>query len=170
MCIDPGTLSILGTLVGLAGTAVSGVAQVQAANAAAEQDTRNAIIADRNAEDARTRGIAAEQDVQLRTRAMIGKQRNTLSERNIGLHSGSALDIIGDTAMFGKMDALTTRGNFEREAIGHETQQMNFNAQAEQSRMAARAATFGTGVSLFSTALGGVSDYRKATNPNRMSL
>lgn len=163
MCIDPGTLSILGTLAGLAGTAVTGVAQMNAAEAAADQDRRNQVIAQRNAEDARGRGVAAEQDVQLRTRAMMAKQRNVLSERNIGLNSGSALDIIGDTAMFGKMDALTTRGNFEREAINYETQAMNFGASAALNDQRATAAMFGTGASLFDTALGGVKDYRKAT-------
>lgn len=170
MCIDPGTLAIISTVVGLAGTAATGVATAQAQQAQAAQADRNAIIADRNAEDARQRGTVAEQDVQLRTRAMLGKQRNMLSERNISLSSGSALDILGDTAMFGKMDALTTRGNFEREAIGFETQQMNFRAEAEQARNAARATQFGTGVSLFSTALGGYGNYRKATDPNWMRL
>jgi type II secretory pathway pseudopilin PulG len=168
MCIDPGSIAIISTLASVVGTAVGGMAQVQAQKAQEQQSRNNAIIAQRNATDARQRGVVAEQDVQLRNRAMIGKQKNTLSERNISLASGSALDIIGDTAMFGKLDALTTRGNFEREAIGHESQMMNFNAQAEQSRMASRATMFGTGINLFSTALGGVSDYRKATAPMRL--
>lgn len=169
MCITAGAISIISTLASVVGTAVGGMAQVQASRAAAQQDRNNAIIAQRNANDSRQRGVVAEQDVQLRNRAMIGKQKNILSERNISLASGSALDILGDTAMFGKMDALTTRGNFEREAIGYEAQQSNFNAQAEQRSMAAKATMFGTGVSMFSTALGGVSDYRRVTSPMRLS-
>lgn len=162
MCVDPATLSIIGTLASLAGTGVGAVATARAQQAQAQQEENNAIIAKRNANDARQRGIVAEQDQQLQYRAMLGKQKNILSERNISLSSGSALDIIGDTAMFGKMDALTTRGNFEREAIGYEAQSSNFSAQAEQSRMGARATMFGAGVSMFNTALGGVSDYRQA--------
>lgn len=169
MCIDPGTLSVIGTVVGLVSTGVTGIAQVQAANAAAAQDDRNKIIAQRNAADARQRGVVAEQNQQLRTRAMIGKQINALSERNIGFTPGSsALDILGDTAMFGKIDALTTRGNFEREAIGDETQAQNFSAQADLDRRQASAAAFGTGASLFTTALGGVSDYRRVTREMRL--
>lgn len=151
-------VSVLGTLASVGGVVVSGLAQRNAAKAQEQQDRNNAIIAQRNAADARARGVVAEQDVQMRTRAMIGKQLNTLSERNIAI-SGSPLDIIGDTAMFGKLDALTTRNNFEREAIGYQSQAMNFNASADQSRMRASAAMWGTGASVFQTALGGVSDY-----------
>lgn len=162
MCVEPTTLAIISTLAGLAGTAVTGVAQANAQKAAAQQDRNNAVIATRNANDARDRGVVAEQDQQLRTRAAIAKQTNILSERAFDLGSSSALDLLGDTAMFGKMDALTIRGNFEREAIAHETQRMNFLASAEQNENAARMTMFGTGASLFTTALGGVSDYRKA--------
>lgn len=170
MCIGAGALAVIGTLASVAGTVVTGVAQRNAYKAQEQQNKNNAIIAERNAADARQRGVVAEQEVQMRTRGMIGKQLNILSERNIATSTGSPLDIIGDTAMFGKLDALTTRTNYEREAIAHESQAMNFNAAAEQARMGARAATFGTGVSLFSTALGGITDYRKATAPQRMTL
>lgn len=161
MCVDPATLSVISTIVGIGGSAVSGIAQVNASKAAAQQADNNAVIAKRMAADARARGITTENDVQLRTRAMRGSQIATLSERNISLSSGSALDILGDTAMFGKLDALTTRGNFEREAIGAEAQSYNYSASADQHRNAASAAMFGTGASMFQTALGGVENYRK---------
>lgn len=162
MCIAAGALSILSTLAGVAGTVVSGVAQAQALDAQAQQDRNNAVIAQRNAEDARQRGIVAEQAQQIKTKQMLGRQVNILSERSIAMN-GSALDILGDTAMFGKMDALTIRGNYEREAIADETQKYNFLADAQQKSNASSMTMFGTGISLFNTALGGVSDYRKAT-------
>lgn len=156
-------LQLFSVGVGVAGTLASAKAESAAAQAQAEQNDRNAIIANRNAEDARERGNAATQDQQLRTRARIGMQKNALSERNIAIDSGSALDLLGDTAMFGKMDALTTSANFEREAISHQTQGMNFSAQAEMDRMAARNARMAGGISAFSTALGGVSNFYKDT-------
>ena len=156
-------LQVFSVGVGVVGQLASAKAQSQAAQAQAEQNDRNAVIAARNAEDARERGNAAVQDQQLRTRARIGMQKNALSERNIAINSGSALDLLGDTAMFGKMDALTTANNFEREAISHQTQQMNFSAQAEMDRMAARNARMAGGISAFSTALGGAADYYKST-------
>jgi hypothetical protein len=160
MCIDPASLSILSTIAGIVGTGVSGIAAYSASKAEQAQAKNNAIIAQRNAEDARKRGVASAQESEMKNRQMLGKQINILSERSIQVGSGSALDIIGDTAMFGKMDALTIRNNFEREAIAHETQQMNFDAAAQQSGNKAMASIFGTGASLFQTALGGYGQYK----------
>lgn len=166
MCFDPISLGIgFGTIAQIAGvgasvvgTVVGAQAQSQAYKASEVQNKNNAIIAQRNAEDARTRGVVAQQDVQLRNRARLGQQKNALSEKNIAVSEGSALDILGDTAMFGKLDELTTRNNFEREAIASETQRYNFDAQAEQDRMAARNAKTAGTISAFSTALGGIGD------------
>lgn len=168
MCIDPGTISILATVASVLGTGVSGYAGIQAAKARQQQAENNAVIAQRNANDARARGVVAQQKEQLRTRQLIGKQVNTLSERSIDLAGGTALDIIGDTAMFGKLDELTTKQNFEREAIAYEGQKMNFLAEADQAGNTATAQVFGTGASLFSTALGGVADYRKVTGKMKL--
>jgi hypothetical protein len=164
MCVAAGLPAIIGLLstgVSVAGTFVGAAAQKQAADYNAAVDTNNAVIAQRNAEDARQRGIVAEQDVQLRTRALRAKQINILSERNLDVGSGTPLDIIGDTAAIGKLDALTTRANFEREAIAHQTQRMNFQASAETSRMAGRNAMFSGLISGVGTALGGASNYMK---------
>lgn len=153
--------SLLGTAVSAVGAIAGGQAQASAAQAQADQDRRNAIIAQRNAEDSRNRGIAEEQQVQLRTRARLGMQKNTLSERNIAL-GGSALDILGDTAMFGKLDALTTRNNAEREAIAYEAQGMNYTAQAEINEMAADNYALSGGITAFSTALSGIGSFYKS--------
>lgn len=147
--------SLLGTAVSAVGGLAQASAQSAAAQASADQDNRNAIIAQRNAEDARNRGNEAERQVQLRTRARLGMQKNALSERNISL-SGSALDILGDTAMFGKLDSLTTRNNAEREAIAYEAQSMNYSAQAEVDSMMADSYAAAGGITAFSTALSGI--------------
>jgi len=154
-------LSVLGTVVSGVGTVVGMMAQANATKAAANQDRNNAIIASRNAADARKRGIVAEQEQQLKSKQIKGKQLAILSERAIGFDSGSsALEILGDTAMFGKLDALTTRGNYEREAISHETQKMNYLAQADVNDMQSSAAEFGAGISLLGTGIDAVKDYR----------
>jgi hypothetical protein len=164
MCVG---LEIIGALIGAVGSLASAGAQASAAQAQAQQNDRNAIIAQRNAEDARQRSIPAQQDVQLRSRARVAMQKNIMSERSIDVASGSSLDILGDTAMFGKMDELTTRQNFEREAISHESQAMNFRAQADVDRMTAKNAMLTGGISAFSTALGGIG---QATARRRMTL
>ena len=154
-------LSALGTGVSVVGGLAQASAQSEAAQAQADQDRRNAIIAQRNAEDSRNRGAEAERQVQLRTKARLGMQKNTLSERNISVSSGSALDILGDTAMFGKLDSLITRNNAEREAIAYEAQGMNYNAQAEIGEMMSDSYALGGGISAFSTALSGIGSIYK---------
>lgn len=161
-------LTAASTVVSVIGTVQQGRASAAASEAAEQQNRNNAIIAQRNAEDARQRGAAAEQDVQLRNRARIGMQKNAFSERSISIAGGTALDVLGDTAMFGKLDALTTRQNFEREAIAAETQRYNFNAQADLDRMSAANARTSAGISAFSTALGGASQIYKDTRKPRL--
>ena len=53
------------------------------------------------------------------------------------VNSGSAIDIVGDTAAASEIDALTIRNNAQREAYGDKVQAGNFGADAKLS--AARA-------------------------------
>lgn len=158
--------SALGSVVGVAGTLVQAKAQSDAATARSVQEENNKVIAQRNAQDARDRGNIEQQNQQLKTRARLGMQKNALSERNLAVSSGSALEILGDTALTGKLDEITTGNNFQREAISYETQAYNFSAQAEQSRMEAKnaktAGVFG--------ALGGVFDGFSKYNKLGMAL
>ena len=163
--------SAIGTGVSVVGTLVGAKAQANAAAAAAQQSENNKIIAQRNAEDSRNRGVIAQQDQQLKTRARLGMQRNALSERSIEVSSGSALEILGDTAMTGKLDEMTTRANYEREAIGYETQAYNFSADAAQQRMAARNATTAGIFGALGTAFDGMASYgNKYGNTYGMAL
>lgn len=156
MCTGLETILTIASIAsGVGGTLYSASATAAANNAQAAQNETNAIIASNNAEDARQRGIVAQQDVQMRNRARIGQQKNELSEKNISVSSGSALDILGDTAAFGKLDEITTKNNYEREAIAYENQSNSFSAQAEQDRAAASNATTAGVFSAFSTGLGG---------------
>lgn len=152
----------IGAIIGVVSTAVGVVGQFQQASASAAAsehqaavDRNNAIIAGRLALDARRRGVIAEQEAQLETQGVLGQQRAVLSARNLDIGSGSALDILGDTAMFGALDALTIRHNYEREAIAFETQQQNFSASAEMNTFRARNARTAGVFNAFSTALGG---------------
>lgn len=156
-----GAAQLVGVGLGVVGSLASASAQSAAAKASAQQNQNNAIIAQRNAEDARQRGIVAQQDIQMRNKARIGSQLNQLSEKNISVSSGSPLDILGDTAMFGKLDELTTKNNSEREAISYETQAYNYRAQADIDTLSAKSATNAGMLNAFSTALGGFNEYTK---------
>lgn len=152
---------VLGVGLSVVGALSSASAQSAAAEASAQQKRNNAVIAQRNAEDARQRGVVEQQDIQMRNKARIGQQILQLSEKNIDVASGSPLDILGDTAMFGKLDELTTRDNFEREAIAAETQAYNFRAQADLDTLSAKSATTSGILNAFSAGIGGFNDYAK---------
>ena len=127
MCIGAvgAIFSVLGSVVGAIGQMQQAKAQAAQARYQAAVDRNNNIIAQRFAKDARSRGAAAEAQKRMQTTAVIGRQRAVMGARNLALDSGSPLDILGDTAALGEIDALTTRSNYERDAIGFEAQGCN---------------------------------------------
>lgn len=131
-------LQILGIALSAMGTLAAAKAQSQAAKAQAAQNDMNKVIAQNNAKDARDQGVADTQDLQMRNKARIGQQQNILSERNISASSGSALDILGDTASMGKLDELTAQNNAERKAVAYETQSIQYGYQAQVDRLSAK--------------------------------
>lgn len=181
MSIDPATLSAISIATSVIGGGITAVGQIQQGQAAKQQAAyqaavarNNAIIAQRQADDARARGEAEARKQALRTRQLIGRQRATLAANGVLVDQDSALDITSDTAALGKLDELTIRSNAEREALGFQAQQANFlsdaglaDATGRASVDAARSAAFGT---LLTTA-GSVSDkwfrFRNEFKPRR---
>lgn len=114
----------------VAATAMSAVgsAQQSAAQAAAARNQSQAAmyqaqvaqnaqkVAEWQAADAVKRGEVAEEQRRTKTKLQIGAQRAALASMGADIGSGSNLDIIGDTAEVGEMDALTIRGNAQRDA------------------------------------------------------
>lgn len=118
-------------------TAVSAVGQIQAANAQAAQAKyqaavakNNAAIAARSAADSRERGGIEAQNKLREGAAMIGRQNAAFAANGVLVNAGSAIDITSDTAAASQQDALTIKNNAEREALGYETQGMNFKAES----------------------------------------
>jgi hypothetical protein len=101
--------------------------------------SNNAIIAnqqaqiqERSAQDALDRGRIEEQQHRLKVSQMMGSQRAATAANGILVDSGSASDILGDTAAMGEMDALTIRSNAEREAYSARIGAWNSQAKATQ--------------------------------------
>ena len=130
-------LQVIGLALSAFGTLAAAKAQSDALKAQAAQNEMNKVIATNNAKDARDQGVADAQDLQLRNRARAGQQQNMLSERNISVSSGSALDVLGDSAAMGKLDELTAVNNAERKAVAYETQSIQYGYQAKVDRAAA---------------------------------
>ncbi|EBY0680770.1 hypothetical protein DUQ99_24530, partial [Salmonella enterica subsp. enterica serovar Corvallis] len=69
-----------------------------------------------------------------RNRQAAGTQAATMGATGADLSTGGSLDIFGDTAQFGALDALTTVNNAQREAYGYQVQSENYKAQASSAQ------------------------------------
>lgn len=147
MCVEPATLAMISAAASVLGTGVSAFGQVQAGQAAKAAGDYNAavarnnqIVAEQQAADAQRRGDVAETEQRRKVRMLAGTQRAALAASGVQLDSGTALDILGDTAAMGELDALTIRNNAEREAYGYRVQGVNFGAEAGLQSMRGQSA------------------------------
>ena len=133
--------NVVGTIVGGAGAAQQGAAQKAAFEYQSAIARNNQIVAQRAAEDARKRGELEANIQRQRSRLLVGQQRAALAGGGVLTDTGSALDLIEDTAGLGELDALTIQSNAEREAIGFQTQAMNFAGESALASASARQAS-----------------------------
>lgn len=130
--------SIVVSLVSAAASTAMGVVSgVQQANAAkaqmnyqADVNKRNAKIAQANADMKRQEGIEESRLQKIRNLQKVGAQQAAMAANGIDVSSGTALDVVEDTAAMGELDALTTRYNAETQAQAYERQANNLTNQA----------------------------------------
>lgn len=130
MC-DPAT-ALAGA--SLAAGALSAVNQYQSGRQAAAVASDNAELAEAQAQDSINRGNAAAEESRRRNRQAAGTQAAIMGATGADMSTGSALDVFGDTAQFGELDALTTVNNAQREAYGYEIQASNYKNQASAAK------------------------------------
>ncbi|EHV2048383.1 hypothetical protein KZ126_001273 [Salmonella enterica] len=135
-------IALAGASVALSGvSAYNQYQQGKYSSAVAEQ---NAEVAEAQAQDSINRGNAEADQRRREMRQRQGTQAATMAATGAELGSGSSLDIFGDTAQFGALDALTTVNNAQREAYGYEVQAANYKAQASASRKQGNMGAFTT--------------------------
>lgn len=125
-------IALVGASVAMSG--VSAYNQYQNGKYTSAVAKQNADVATAQAEDSINRGNAQAEEVRRRNRQAAGTQAATMGATGADISTGGALDIFGDTAQFGTLDALTTVNNAQREAYGYEVQAANYKAQANASR------------------------------------
>lgn len=155
MC-DPAT-ALAGAA--LATGALSAVNQYQSGRQAAAVASANADSAEAQAQDSINRGNAAADQARRRSRQALGTQTAAAAANGADISTGSALDIFGDTAQFGELDALTTLNNASREAYGLQVQADNFNSQAAASK---KQANVGAATTLLTAPLQAYGAYKMA--------
>lgn len=146
----------------VAASALTAYGQLEAGKAAKQAGDYNAaiarnnqIIAERQAEDAVKRGDIAADEQRRKTARIAGAQKAAIGASGIALDSGTPMDIFGDTAAFGELDALTIKSNAAREAYGYQVQGMNFEAEGAMARTRGNNAQRASYIQAGSTLLGG---------------
>lgn len=126
--------------VTVASSAASMYSQRQQSKYQSAVADQNADIAESQAQDAINRGNIEADQRRREMRQRAGTAAATMGATGAELSSGTALDIFGDNAQFGTLDALTTVNNAQREAYGYQVQGMNAIAQGNAAQSQARAA------------------------------
>jgi hypothetical protein len=135
-------------VIGLALTAASGYTQYEGQKAQGKYNEavaeNNAKVADAQAQQALQKGSIDEDRQRAKVRQVIGAQRTALAANNVQTSSGTALDLIGETAQMGEDDALTIRANAARDAWGFKAQATDFRNQGVLAAATAKNAATGT--------------------------
>jgi hypothetical protein len=142
MC-EPATLMAITA----ATTAVSGGIQYAAQRQQGYADRvigeQNARVAEIQAEQARQTGSIEEARQAMRIRQTLGAQRAAIGGAGIEA-TGTAADVLGDTAGLGAADLGIMRSNALREAWGYQVSAVNERARGRQADRNARLQGFGT--------------------------
>lgn len=148
--------SVASAAMGAFGAIQQGQAAKNAAEYQAAVDRNNQQVAEWQAKDAVDRGAEAERQHRIKVAGVLGSQKAAMAANGLDLSSGSPLDILGDTAMYGELDALTIRSNAEREAYGYRVRSQDFASSAQLAQMrgssAATAGMIGAGATLLTGA------------------
>jgi hypothetical protein len=145
----------LGAVTGAVGSSAEGAAVQAQSRYQAAVARNNKILSERAARDAIARGEIAETVSRSQTAQLIGAQRAQQAAQGIEVDTGSALDVITDTAGLGELDALTIRSNAEREAADFLAQGSNFEASARLAEARGQTAGTAAGIGSVGTLLTG---------------
>ncbi|WP_324030152.1 hypothetical protein GC087_07265 [Pantoea sp. JZ2] len=143
----------------LAATAASAYSQRQQSKYQSELANYNADLQEKSADAAINAGNAQADQMRARARQLSGTQAATMAASGVDLGGGTAVDIFGDTAQMGELDALTTVNNAKAQAYGLQTQAAGNRSQASAL------SSFGNqqaGMTLLNGALGAYSGYTSA--------
>lgn len=119
------------------GTGVQAGGVLQQGQEASAAANYNARIADIGARDALDRGTRDEAQYAREVAQVTGSQKAAFGASNV-TRSGTALDLLGDTAQIASEDTQTIRSNAQREAYGLRSQGRELRRQGRAYKSAGR--------------------------------
>lgn len=168
MCEPTTALIIASTVVASAGAGYSALMANAQAKGQANQAKANQAEANRSAADAIERGNIDQKQHYRRVSQQMGAQRAAMAANGIDIGFGSALDLVGDTAMYGEEDANALARNSRNDVRAFQIQGANFANEAKSAKLAAKGALVKGAFDVGSTILGGAQQYRKAQTQARV--
>lgn len=158
MC-EPATIAMV------AMTVIGGVVQAKAQRDQGKYEqevaNQNAKIADMQAENAKQIGNIEEERQRARVRQQIASQRVAFAANNVDAATGTAAEVLGDTAGFGYADATQIRSNALREAWGYKVDATNSRSRGRAARYNGSMGATGTLLTTGAQAMGQYSQYRQ---------
>lgn len=133
-----GSLAVGAVGVGMnaAGAAASGKAAALQAKANANADLFNAQIAEQNAKSLQSQALADNETLKRQAKSTIGTQVANFGASGIATGSGSALDILAESARLASLDSLTLQYNTAIK-VRDQNNQAELDRQAAKNGMAA---------------------------------
>lgn len=135
--------AVIGIGIGLVGTGVSASGSKKSGKQARRLANFNFGVAEKQAEDALTRGREAEDQLRSGVRKLIGSQRAGFAGQNVSLNDldSSVVDLEESTVDMQDRDLERIRVNAAREAWGYRVQARNYamGGQAQQQQRNAEA-------------------------------
>ena len=145
------TAATVSTVVSGIGTAMSALGAISQGNAEASAAKYHAKMSEMNAANARAQASVNEDAQRRQARRFLGTQRASFAQAGIGL-SGSAEDVMAQSAVDAELDALNIRYQGELEAAG-------MTNEANLQRMRAKNARSGGFMTAGAKLLSGIGTY-----------
>ena len=156
-----GPLPLVAAGVKAVGQIVGGVTALQQGNYEAKIADRNAAIERENILLERENTTREALNHYRRVAQLKGEQRATAAANGVSTDFGTPADVIDDTSVLSREDADLIYRQGHENIRGRDRSVANFMSEASAARGRGRSALFGSIFGAGSTALGGVSQYRK---------
>jgi hypothetical protein len=110
--------------------------------------------------DAARLGQLEEDERRLKTRLQLAEQQTAFGAQNVD-QTGTALDILGDTSMFGEIDLTRIRANTQRKVWGYAMQGHDIETNTRLNAFKGKAERQGTILSTASSVAGSFGSFAK---------
>lgn len=151
--------SVGSSLFGAMGASNKADAEAASYDYKASVARNNAILAERNAQQATAAGAVAGQVQDLKTKNMVATQLVTQASNGLDVGSGTNVNVRESAAAIGHLDTLTILSNAAKNAAGFRAQGMNFEAESRLDTSSAGYAKQAGDIGVMSSLLGGASSF-----------